>query len=261
MPGRMTVECPRCGTLYRRPSRAEPDGETTYRCARCRHVFEVQTDGPAVVEGDDEGDFAFDDEPDEDDGATEPPAGRPAARGTERHMRTPARFAVRTMLLVTLGYAIVSVYLYTHPQSLHRALGGIPLLGSRLAETPLQPTTVQLSGVQGRYQRVRDDRLVFVISGTAVNDSPLAVRGIQVEGRITGAQEQRQVVFCGAAPRDVQDLSLREIALLQTLEPPKDWSLGPGEQASFLVVFASPPVDLHEFGAEVVAVQATSRRG
>jgi predicted Zn finger-like uncharacterized protein len=262
MRDRMTVECPRCGTLYRRPSRAEPGGDTTYRCARCRHVFEVETDGPAMVEGDDERDFAFDDEPD-DEVAAEPAqaAAPPAARGTERHMKTPARFAVRTMLLVALGYAIVSVYLYTHPESLRRALGGVPLLGARLTETALQPTTVQLSGVQGRYQRVRDDRLVFVISGTAVNDSPLALRGIQIEGRIAGAQEQRQVVFCGAAPRDVQDLSLREIALLQTLEPPKDWALAPGEQSSFLVVFASPPVDLREFGAEVVAVQATSRRG
>ena len=86
-------------------------------------------------------------------------------------------------------------------------------------------------------------------------------RSIQIEGRIAGAQEQRQVVFCGAAPRDVKELSLREIALLQTLEPPKDWSLAPGEQAAFLVVFAAPPTDLHEFGAEVVAVQAPSRRG
>jgi hypothetical protein len=86
------------------------------------------------------------------------------------------------------------------------------------------------------------------------------VRGVQVEGRIAGAQEQRQVVFCGAAPRDVQDLSLREIALLQTLEPPKDWVLPPAEEATFLVVFPSPPAELREFGAEVVAVQAPARR-
>src|SRR5207248_10079066 len=92
-----------------------------------------------------------------------------------------------------------------------------------------------------------------------LNRSPVPVRGIQIEGRILGSQEQRQVVFCGAAPRDVQDLSLREIALLQTLEPPKEWSLSAGEQANFLVVFPGPPTDLREFGAEVVAVQAPPR--
>jgi hypothetical protein len=85
------------------------------------------------------------------------------------------------------------------------------------------------------------------------------VKGIQVEGRIKGAEEQRQVVFCGAARPDVQNLSLREIALLQTLEPPKDWTLAPSDETSFVVVFPGPPTDLTEFSAEVVAVQAPSR--
>ena len=260
----MTVECPRCGTLYRRPVRAEPGADTTYRCARCRHVFEAGADEPAMLSGDDEEhEFAFDDEPEDGDAAPDPVAvAFDIAPGEEgRPMKSPARFAVRTMLLVTVGFAVLSVYLYTHPEGVRTAFGGVPLIGSRLTEARLHPTAVQLTDVKGRYERVQSDRLVFVVSGTAVNNSAVPVRSIQVEGRIAGAQEQRQVVFCGAAPRDVQDLSLREIALLQTLEPPKDWSLAPGEQSDFLVVFASPPTDLREFGAEVVAVQAPSRRG
>ena len=260
----MTVECPRCGTLYRRPARAEPGADTTYRCARCRHVFEAGAVEPAMVSGaeDEEREFAFDDEPGDDDAAPDPVAvAYDVAPEEGRPMKSPARFAVRTMVLVSLGYAILSVYLYTHPEGLRTAFGSVPLIGSRLTEARLHPTIVQLNDVKGRYERVQGDRLVFVISGTAVNNSAVPVRSIQIEGRIAGAQEQRQVVFCGAAPRDVQDLSLREIALLQTLEPPKDWSLAPGEQADFLVVFASPATDLREFGAEVVAVQAPSRRG
>jgi hypothetical protein len=81
-----------------------------------------------------------------------------------------------------------------------------------------------------------------------------------VEGRVIGAHEERQVVFCGVAPRDLRDLSMREIALLQSLEPPKDWSLGPGEQTDFLIVFSSPPPDLKEFAVEVVSVQAPGHR-
>jgi len=76
----------------------------------------------------------------------------------------------------------------------------------------------------------------------------------------SGAEQQRQVAFCGAAPRDVRDLSVREIALLQTLEPPKDWTVAPGEQTTFLVVFVGPPPNLREFAAEVVAVQGQARR-
>jgi len=264
----MMLECPRCGTLYRRPSRAQPGEETSYRCARCRHVFEAPGDEPAMLAGDDddEPEFAFDDAPDDEPEDTRQAPGRaaPADEVTPREARrmsNPARFAMRTTLLVTLGYAVLSVYLYTHPDGVRRAFGGVPLIGSRLTEARLNPTAIQLTGVKGRYERVHGDRLVFVISGAALNSSPIPVRGIQVEGRIAGAKEQRQVVYCGAAPRDVHDLSPREIELLQNIEPPKDWSLAPGEQADFLVVFASPPTDLREFGAEVVAVQVPGRRG
>lgn len=262
----MTVECPRCGTLYRRPSRSRLGTDATYRCARCRHVFQTADDEPAMVAGDpsdEEPSFAFDDDEDADPVPvpvrTVVDRPEPVPPGT--HMTSPARFAIRSMVLITLGYAVVSVYLYTHPDLARRALQNVPLIGSRLTETRLQPATIQLTDVRGRYERVQGDRLVFVISGTAMNDSPIPVRSVQVEGRIMGARELRQVVFCGAAPRDVQDLSLREIALLQTLEPPKDWTLGPGEQTSFLVVFPGPPTDLREFAAEVVAVQAPNRRG
>jgi len=266
----MTIECPRCGTLYRRPRAGRG---ASYRCARCRHVFAARGDEPAMVadaaEVRDEPRFTLgDDEPDqpadEDDAAEPMRNGRdvraeepPAAGGT---MSGTARFAVRSLAVVTLGYAVLSIYLYTHVDATRDWLRRIPLIGSQLSESRLQTATVQLTGVEGRYERVQGDRLVFIISGTAVNASPLPVRGIQVEGRILGAQEQRQIVYCGAAPHDVQDLSLREIALLQTLEPPKEWTLAPGDQTGFLVVFPQPPADLREFGAEVVAVQAPPRR-
>ena len=210
---------------------------------------------------DEEPSFAFGDDEDGDPVAATRVVDRPEPVPPRARMTGPARFAIRSMMLVTLGYAVVSVYLYTHPDLARRALQNVPLIGSRLTETRLQPATIQLTNVRGQYERVQGDRLVFVISGTALNDSPIPVRSVQVEGRIVGARELRQVVFCGAAPRDVQDLSLREIALLQTIEPPKDWTLGPGEQTSFLVVFPGPPTDLREFAAEVVAVQAPNRRG
>jgi predicted Zn finger-like uncharacterized protein len=270
----MTVACPRCGTRYRMPPRSRHAADSTYRCARCRHEFaaaraaeepvELDVDDATAVDpevtADDE--FAFDDE--EEPEPVEPPPRRarstgrsetpPPVRGT-----TPARFALRALLAVGLGYATLSIYFYTHPDVLRAALDRVPLLGARLAETRLQAGSIQLADVRGTYERVKGDQLVFVIAGTAINNSPMTVKSIQVEGRIMGGQEQRQTVFCGAAPRDVHDLSIREIALLQTLEPSRDWMLGPGEQTGFVVVFASPPRDLREFAAEVMTVQGQAR--
>jgi predicted Zn finger-like uncharacterized protein len=265
----MTVRCPRCGTTYRAPAGAARASEAGFRCARCKHVFgrtepepeEPDEDEPAAVDEEDDR-FVLGDEDDDE------PEIRPERRmDTEKKReRAPARdetpraastplFALRALLLVTLGYTILSIYLYTHPAAMREWLAAVPIIGSDLTESRLAPSAIQLTNVQGDYRRVQGDQLVFVVSGVAINNSPVAVRGIQIEGRAIGDQEQRQVVFCGAAPRSVEDLSVREIALLQTLEPPKEWALAPGEQASFAVVFGQPPVRLKEFTAEVVAVQ------
>jgi len=173
--------------------------------------------------------------------------------------RSTLAFAVRSMLLVTLGYAVLSVYLYTHPDRLNDALASLPIVGPSLIETQIDPGEIDLIDVHGEYRRVSDGALVFAITGQAVNNSALPVDGVQIRGRITGADTKMQVVFCGTAPRDVEDLSIREISLLQTLAPPGDWRLEPGSQANFLVAFPDPPDGLTEFTAEVVAVRRRRR--
>src|SRR5439155_8432544 len=138
-------------------------------------------DEPAMLSGDDEEhEFAFDDEPEDGDAAPDPVAvAFDIAPGEEgRPMKSPARFAVRTMLLVTVGFAVLSVYLYTHPEGVRTAFGGVPLIGSLLTEARLHPTIVQLNDVKGRYERVQGDRLVFVISdrkSTRLNSSHVAI--------------------------------------------------------------------------------------
>jgi hypothetical protein len=170
-----------------------------------------------------------------------------------------ARFAVRALVLVTLAYAVLSGWLLADPARARQWLGRVPLVGARLAESEVPAAAVQLAHVTGAYQRVRGDHLVFVVSGTAMNASAVPVRGIQVQAFVEGAETQRQTVFCGAGPRDIRDLSLREIALLQTIEPPRDWALRPGDETAFVVVFTDPPAAPREFGAEVVAVRAPRR--
>jgi hypothetical protein len=172
---------------------------------------------------------------------------------------TPARFAVRMLLVVTLGYALVSAYLYTHVAAAYRALGAVPLIGARLVERRLSPAVIQLVGLRSEYVRVKGDQLVFTVAGTAVNGATLPVKGLRVEGWIEGATVKRQTVTCGARPRQIGDLSLREIGLLQALEPPGSWALGPGETVDFLIVFVEPPAELKEFGARVVSVRAAGR--
>ena len=165
-----------------------------------------------------------DDDAGEEDDVAEDDAPR------DRPPPSAARFALRAMLAVTLGYALLSVYFYTHPSRVGELLGSVPVIGQQLAEARLNPASIQLTDVRGEYARVKGDLLVFVVSGVAINNAPVPVSGIQIQGRISGKDDVRQVVFCGAAPRDVHDLTAREIDLLQTLTPPKDWMLAVGFQ-------------------------------
>jgi len=96
--------------------------------------------------------------------------------------RSTTRFALRALLTVIVGYAILSVYAYTHPDTARELLASLPVLGPRMVETRLNPASIQLTNVHGQYQRVKGDQLVFVIVGTAIDNSPVPARAIQVEG-------------------------------------------------------------------------------
>ncbi len=270
----MTVRCPQCSTRYRLPPRSRLGRNPTYRCTRCRHVFAPDEEAEAptldepdddpVVDVDDEDDApvftvesaARDPEPDEE----EPRRGSRRAQSDVPVAGSPARFAARAALAILIVYGIVSIYVYTHAATVRALLAGIPLVGGEVSDTRLHPGHIQLADVHGEFKRVHGDRLVFVITGTAINNAPVSVAGIQIQGRITGSEERRQVVYCGAAPQDVGELGIREIELLQTLKPPGDWSLPPGEQDRFLVAFVDPPLPLTEFTAEVVSVRGGTRR-
>src|SRR5262249_7973627 len=81
MQRRMTVECPRCGTVYRSRARAERGAAASYRCARCRHVCGASRDEPVMVSeaeepGDDDEQFAFDEEREDEPAPPAPPAAR-----------------------------------------------------------------------------------------------------------------------------------------------------------------------------------------
>lgn len=216
---------------------------------------------------DDDDDADIDDDPSWVKRAAKKPKAEKAAKASKKDAeaakaarpRSTLAFAVRCMLIVTLGYAVLSVYLYTHPDKLTDALAALPIVGPSLIETQLDPGEIELIDVHGGYRRVRDGALVFAITGQAVNNSPLPVDGVQILGRLVGGETRRQVVFCGTAPKDVEDLTMREISLLQTLAPPGDWRLEPGGQANFLVAFPEPADGLTEFTAEVVAVRRRRR--
>jgi hypothetical protein len=285
----MRLDCPRCGTTYRlsetRPLRAV----ATYECAKCHEVF-----GPGAAGDDDwrdepgDDEFRFDDEApasprasrgrtgrvaeverdeDEDTAADDDPtqSSAPAPRRSRRAARDEddesdsqgvARFALRGLIAVTLLYAVLTVWASTHVERFQRLLGRIPLVGTRLAELPLDPGDVALRDVQGAYDYLKSGELAFVVRGTAVNLTAEPLRRVQVEGRVGGGEERRQLASCTDAPADVRKTSRQMLALMEDVREARPAIVPAGGSTACEVVFVDPPRPIAELSLEIVSVLA-----
>src|SRR5262245_30078281 len=249
----MTVSCPSCDTVYRVPARSQLDEFPTFRCSRCDQVFgpdegAEESSLPATRVAD-RAAYAV---PDED---TAPADDGDDAEVAPPRRRSSARVALRAVLVVTLGFALLSIYVFMHRGRVAEVLAQVPVIGPDLVALRLNPAHVQLTDVRGQFARVHGDTLVFVITGRAINNAPVPVSAIEIQGSINGTREQHRVVYAGAAPHRVDDLSQREIELLQTLQPPENWRLLPAEGGTFLGAFVDPPMPLREFAVEVASVR------
>jgi hypothetical protein len=215
--------------------------------------------GPVDLEEDDlDEEVELDEEPIE----TAPPV--PARRRRRREASDDedeqppgvARFALRGLIAVTLGYAVVSVWASTHVESFQRLLGRIPVMGSRLAEFSLDPGDVALRDVRGSYDYLKSGELAFVIRGTAANLSAGPLRRVRVEGRISGAEEQRQLASCTDAPADVRKTSRQMLMLMENVRESRPAIIPAGGTAACEVVFVDPPRPVRELSLEVVSVLA-----
>lgn len=217
-------------------------------------------DGSEFVFGEDE----FEEEATE---SVEEPAAEPRFVRGEDELRIeaePVRRAERRvfvfLVLVVLVYGNLALYLRNHPTETAESLSRIPLAGRALTEDRLLQTRITLESVEGVFQQIKEDKLVFIVSGRAVNTSDEPLKGVQIESSIydeNGNALDSKSIYCGNAMslKIVKDLSVKEISLLQRLEPPQRFEIRPGEAAGFSVVFMNPPPRLKQFSTRVVAAQ------
>jgi hypothetical protein len=228
----------------------------------------LDEEGPSTfdeVSGDDGVDY---DDEDDDDGEDDEPMAMPvepvaAARTlhVEDTMRAPAGFGtiMRGMGLMVSAFAVLAVVIRLAPETTSGWFAHIPLAGATFASDQGLMTKVELRNVQGRFQRLRNDRRVFVISGDARNNSAVTLERIEVEGALydlAGGEVDQKIVTTGNRTA-LKDLSEAEIVLLQRLDP--TIALAPGDTTPFLIVFLEPPRELREFSSRVSSVRPTRR--
>ncbi len=168
--------------------------------------------------------------------------------------------ATRLLVVLVAAFALLALFVRANPERAEAWLARIPLIGGRLAAEPALSSRITLAEVQGSYQQLRTGRRIFVISGKAINNSPLPVERIEVQGELytaTGTVTRKVISTGNRTTLKLRDLSESEIALLQNLDARQ--AVAPGGSVEFTIVFLEPPRDLREFSSRVLTARSTGR--
>ncbi len=188
----------------------------------------------------------------------------------QEYEREEAFLPLRTVFLLlvgcVLGYAALSCYALSDLQGTKLRLRNLPFVGDVFAAEPFSESHITLTNLSGSFWLSKDNRRVFAVAGTAVNNASSPARLVQIEGTLynqVGKKVGQEIVFCGneANSNLLQSLTVRDIETLQNLAPPKDFRIPAGHEVNCLLVFTKPPATVAELGGRVVSVQFEEPHG
>ena len=188
----------------------------------------------------------------------------------QEYEREEAFLPLRTVFLLlvgcVLGYAALSYYALSDLQGTKLSLRNLPFVGDVFAAEPFSESHITLTNLSGSFWLSKDNRRVFAVAGTAVNNASSPARLVQIEGTLynqVGKKVGQEIVFCGneANSNLLQSLTVRDIETLQNLAPPKDFRIPAGQEVNCLLVFTKPPATVAELGGRVVSVQFEEPHG
>ncbi|MGH7789384.1 MAG: DUF3426 domain-containing protein [Candidatus Binatia bacterium] len=159
------------------------------------------------------------------------------------------------LLLVVGGYGALTWSLLDDPDWARRLTQTLPVIGKELRERGSVAQDVSLIEVQGRYERTKEGKLVFVITGKAVNNSAESLRSVQILAKLYDGTDHAldaQTSACGSPMEArIRDLSVHQVAILRSIKPPPQFGVQPGGQCPFVSIFLDVPATVGTFSTEV----------
>ncbi|MDX2170738.1 MAG: DUF3426 domain-containing protein [Deltaproteobacteria bacterium] len=170
--------------------------------------------------------------------------------------------SVFVFLAVVVGaYGALTWSLLDDPDWARRLTLSLPVIGSTLRERSAGDA-VALIDVEGHYERTKDGKAVFVITGKAVNRSPESLRKLEILAVLYDANQQRieqQVTACGnPLEAKIRELSVPQVSILRSIKPPPDFGVQPGAQCPFASIFVDVPERAATYTTEVSRAQRTT---
>ncbi len=197
---------------------------------------------------------------DEDDDAAGFELGE--ATGAARAEAAKGGISVRSVFVflavVVGGYGAMTWSLLDDPDWSRRLTQSLPVIGATIDDSDAA-AHVLLRDVQGRYERTRDGKNVFIVTGTAVNNSSESLRGVQIVATLYDGANQRlqdQRAPCGnALEARIRELSVHQVSILRSIKPPPGYAVQPGGRCPFVGIFLDVPPTTASFAAAVAAAQ------
>ncbi len=191
-------------------------------------------------------------------GEATPPPGRQGgdSRGSIVPLASILGLAVFAFVLVALIYQ-------ANPQPLDSLIRRIPWYGNAVFDNRHFKQTLVVESLVSGVQPVLNQTEVFMVSGKLTNRNDRSVHKVRIEARLFDAEGQQigqQVTFVGNAisAKIVQDMTLREISLLQSLKPQSNYRIAPNGSANFTIVFPKPKTAVESFSCRVVSAEAAA---
>jgi hypothetical protein len=212
-----------------------------------------------------EDEIAGEEEEDESEYERPRPATRPRSakrrasrKASHRGQTSPARFAIRCLLGVVLGYAVLGIYITSFPANARELMRKIPVVGVHLARTRLGASQISVDDVRGRFERLadrRNARTAFVVTGTAMNHARVAAEGIELVVQLIGDTTATARIPCTGAVVDVSQLTERELGLMTKLHRTRTARVEPGTGVICQAVFLEYPAGLQRATLEVATAR------
>ena len=168
--------------------------------------------------------------------------------------------------LAVFAFVLVSVIYQMSPQALDSLIRRIPWYGEAVFENRHFKRTLAFESLVSGVQPALNQQEVFVVSGKLVNGNDRGIHRVQVEAQLFDAEGKplaRQAIFLGNAisAKIIKEMSLREIALLQSLKPQNPYPIPPNESVNFTIVFPKPEAPVESFSCRVLSAEAASSPG
>ncbi len=154
--------------------------------------------------------------------------------------------------------------LRTDPGWARSLMKRVPILGTEINARHLGREIV-LDDLRGRYERTKEGKAVFLVTGNARNEHDQSVSDIRVELQLRderGATVAQQLTTCGNAMRAdmVRDLTREQVQILHGwgTRPPQETTVTPGSSCPIVGIFIDVPDDVAEISGRVTQARRIS---